>query len=121
MLEHNVSEAVWSDQILRSLPPPDYQIPADELARRLDLRKTRVFSIDPPGCKDIDDALHLIELPNGNYEIGVSIADVSHFIEAGSALDLEAADRATSVYAHPIISFLSSPNSKLSTIHTSVP
>ena len=98
MLEHGVTDPNWSDQILCSLPPPDYQIPLEEIKKRLDLRQTVIFSIDPPGCKDIDDALHLVELPNGNFEIGVHIADVSHFIESGSALDLEASDRATSVY-----------------------
>jgi exosome complex exonuclease DIS3/RRP44 len=50
---------------LASLPPPDFRIPEEEIARRVDLRKTCIFSIDPPGCKDIDDALHLVELPNG--------------------------------------------------------
>ena len=51
-----------------------------------------------PGCTDIDDALHLRELPNGNYEAGVHIADVSHFIRPGTAMDLEAAKRGTTVY-----------------------
>lgn len=54
--------------------------------------------MDPPGCTDIDDALHCRPLPNGNYEVGVHIADVSHFIRPGTALDLEAASRATTVY-----------------------
>lgn len=65
MMEHDVTDPNWSDQILASLPPPDYCIPDDEIARRVDLRQTCIFSIDPPGCKDIDDALHLVELPNG--------------------------------------------------------
>lgn len=47
-------------------------------------------SIDPPGCKDIDDALHCIELPNGNYEVGVHIADVSYFVKPDTAIDKEA-------------------------------
>ena len=46
------------------------------------------MSIDPPGCKDIDDALHCIELENGNLEIGVHIADVSYYVRPDSALDL---------------------------------
>lgn len=57
-----------------------------------------VCSIDPPGCKDIDDALHCIELPNGNLEIGVHIADVSYYVRPDSALDLEARNRCTTVY-----------------------
>ena len=54
--------------------------------------------MDPPGCTDIDDALHAVALPNGNYNVGVHIADVSHFIRPGTAIDLEAADRSTTVY-----------------------
>lgn len=55
-------------------------------------------SVDPIGCKDIDDALHCIELPNGNYEVGVHIADVTHFVKANSEIDREAARRCTTVY-----------------------
>lgn len=54
--------------------------------------------MDPPGCTDIDDALHTRILPNGRIEVGVHIADVSHFIKPGNALDKEAAIRATTVY-----------------------
>lgn len=54
--------------------------------------------MDPPGCTDIDDALHCRNLPNGNFDVGVHIADVSHFIRPGTALDKEAALRATTVY-----------------------
>lgn len=57
-----------------------------------------ICSIDPPGCKDIDDALHCKRLPNGNYEVGVHIADVTHFVKPESAIDLEAANRCTTVY-----------------------
>ena len=55
-------------------------------------------SVDPPGCKDIDDALHCIILPNGNYQVGVHIADVTHFVRAGTEIDKEAARRCTTVY-----------------------
>lgn len=54
--------------------------------------------MDPPGCKDIDDALHSRQLPNGNVELGVHIADVSHFVRPDSAIDKEAAFRSTTVY-----------------------
>ena len=57
-----------------------------------------VLSIDPPGCQDIDDALHCIVLPNGNFQVGVHIADVTHYVKAGTAIDLEAANRSTSTY-----------------------
>lgn len=62
------------------------------------MRKLSICSVDPPGCTDIDDALHSRLLSNGNIEVGVHIADVSHFIRPNSALDKEAASRATTVY-----------------------
>jgi len=82
--------------VLACLPPNDYKIKM--VPERTDLRHLPVLSIDPPGCKDIDDALHCIVLPNGNYQVGVSIADVTHYVSAGSAMDLEAANRSTSTY-----------------------
>ena len=60
---------------------------------RLDLRHLPICSVDPPGCKDIDDALHIRELDNGNLELGVHIADVTHFLAPGTAMDDEAASR----------------------------
>lgn len=62
------------------------------------MRDVAICSVDPPGCTDIDDALHCRALDSGNFEVGVHIADVSHFIRPGNALDREAASRATSVY-----------------------
>ncbi len=82
--------------MLACLPPEDYKIELED--GRLDLRHLPVLSIDPPGCKDIDDALHCTVLPNGNYQVGVHIADVTHYVKAGSAIDLEAANRSTSTY-----------------------
>lgn len=66
--------------------------------RRVDLRHIDVCSVDPPGCTDIDDALHCRPLEDGTLEVGVHIADVSHFIRPGTAIDIEAASRATTVY-----------------------
>mmetsp|Transcript_22374 Transcript_22374/g.48514 ORF Transcript_22374/g.48514 Transcript_22374/m.48514 type:complete len:1161 (-) Transcript_22374:36-3518(-) len=83
-------------KVLACLPPADYKIELEP--GRVDLRHLPVLSIDPPGCKDIDDALHCIELPNGNWQVGVHIADVTHYVEAGTAIDLEAANRSTSTY-----------------------
>lgn len=80
------------------LPPEDYKIDIENSPGREDLRHLPVLSIDPPGCKDIDDALHCIVLSNGNYQVGVHIADVTHYVKAGTAIDLEAANRSTSTY-----------------------
>lgn len=65
---------------------------------RKDLRSLLVCSIDPPGCQDIDDALHARPLSNGNFEVGVHIADVSHFVRPNNAMDTEATARGTTVY-----------------------
>lgn len=65
---------------------------------REDLRGLLICSIDPVGCQDIDDALHARRLSNGNYEVGVHIADVSHFVKPANAMDTEASIRGTTVY-----------------------
>eukprot|EP00922_Rhytidocystis_sp_ex-Travisia-forbesii_P052889 GHVS01078436.1.p1 GENE.GHVS01078436.1~~GHVS01078436.1.p1 ORF type:complete len:555 (-),score=55.83 GHVS01078436.1:351-2015(-) len=88
----------FSSSVLRCLPPADWQIPNDEIAKRLDLRQEMICSIDPPGCKDIDDALSAKMLLNGNYQVGVHIADVTHFVKPETAIDSEAAERCTTVY-----------------------
>jgi ribonuclease R len=69
-----------------------------ELFHRVDLRGVPTFTIDPPGCVDIDDALSIRQLPNGNWEIGVHIVDINYYLRQGSALDKEAALRGTCVY-----------------------
>jgi ribonuclease R len=74
------------------------EIPPEEITRRLDLRGKRVFTIDPVDAKDFDDALHIERLDNGDYEVGVHIADVSHYVAEGTALDEEAYARGTSTY-----------------------
>ena len=76
----------------------DTSITEEEIAKRKDMRKVLTFTIDPKDAKDFDDALSFQVLPNGNYEIGVHIADVSHYLQEGTILDDEAYDRATSVY-----------------------
>jgi len=73
--------------------------PTQEMYKgRRDYRKQRIFTIDPTTAKDLDDALHITPLPDGRVEIGVHIADVSHFIQDNSAVDEEALKRATTVY-----------------------
>ncbi|MCZ4245823.1 ribonuclease R [Pedobacter punctiformis] len=74
------------------------EIAADEIAKRKDFRKILTFTIDPADAKDFDDAISYQKLPNGNHEIGVHIADVSHYVIQGTELDKEAYSRATSVY-----------------------
>jgi ribonuclease R len=73
-------------------------IPEAEIAKRRDFRKKLTFTIDPADAKDFDDALSFEKLENGNYEVGIHIADVSHFVLDGSELDKEAYERGTSVY-----------------------
>ncbi len=73
-------------------------ITPEALREREDFRSVLTFTIDPRDAKDFDDALSLQTLPNGNYEVGVHIADVSHFVQPGDIIDREAYRRATSVY-----------------------
>jgi ribonuclease R len=74
------------------------EIPVKALQGRVDLRPKRVFTIDGEDAKDFDDAIHIEPLGNGNFLVGVHIADVSHYVTDGSKLDIEAKSRATSVY-----------------------
>ncbi len=76
----------------------DTEIHEEEIARRRDMRDKLTFTIDPRDAKDFDDALSFEKLENGNYEIGIHIADVSHYLQEGTILDEEAFNRATSVY-----------------------
>lgn len=76
----------------------DTSITKEEINKRKDMRDVLTFTIDPKDAKDFDDALSFRQLDNGNYEIGVHIADVSHYLEEGTILDNEAYQRGTSVY-----------------------
>lgn len=82
-------------QYVKKLPD---EISEDEIKKRRDFRQITTFTIDPDNAKDFDDALSLQKLENGNWEIGVHIADVSHYVKPNTALDKEAYNRATSVY-----------------------
>lgn len=94
------------NQIVSTFPPEvdefadkiAVEIPENEYQKRLDFRKEIVFTIDPVDAKDFDDALSIKLLDNGNYYLGVHIADVTHYVKPGSILDKEALERATSVY-----------------------
>ncbi len=74
------------------------EITKKEIAKRRDMRSDLTFTIDPKDAKDFDDALSFTKLENGNYEIGIHIADVSHYLQEKTILDDEAYERATSVY-----------------------
>ncbi|EIW68849.1 hypothetical protein TREMEDRAFT_63316 [Tremella mesenterica DSM 1558] len=105
LLEYEVPYRPFGKAILDCLPleGEDWKVPSKEEGDviwrdREDLRDLIVCSIDPPACQDIDDALHARELPNGNIEAGVHIADVSHFVLPDNPMDSEAAARGTTVY-----------------------
>lgn len=104
MQENDVDDSEFSEEVLASLQqfsPSDgssWVIPEEEIRKRRDLRDKRIFTIDPPTARDLDDALHITRLPNGKYEIGVHIADVTYFVQPGSAVDVAARERATSTY-----------------------
>ncbi|KAL0954735.1 hypothetical protein HGRIS_003688 [Hohenbuehelia grisea] len=112
LLEFGVVYAPFGKRVMECLPsegdkwvvppkptPGDTSSPAAvEWRDREDLRQLLICSIDPPGCQDIDDALHAKHLPNGNIEAGVHIADVSRFVLADTPMDHEAAARGTTVY-----------------------
>ena len=74
------------------------KISKKDLLKRLDLRTTTTFTIDPEDAKDFDDALSIKQLKNKNWEVGVHIADVSHYVQSGDIVDREAFNRGTSVY-----------------------
>ncbi len=74
------------------------EISAKEIEKRRDFREVLTFTIDPEDAKDFDDAISFQQMENGHYEIGVHIADVTHYVQPGTLLDKDAYDRATSVY-----------------------
>lgn len=105
LLEYDVPYRPFSKAILDCLPAEgdDWKVPPKDAASpawrdREDLRAENICSIDPPGCQDIDDALHAKPLPNGNIQVGVHIADVSYFVRPDTPMDAEAASRGTTVY-----------------------
>ena len=134
LLEHDIPHSSFGEAVLDCLPTLPWSITPKDEKERVDLRHIAICSVDPPGCTDIDDALHCFALPNGNFQVhiffnspflvfcyskiafwrffyecfvawflvyfqvGVHIADVSHFIRPGTAIDKEAANRSTTVY-----------------------
>ncbi len=89
----------FPEEVLEAAERIPVTIPEEVIQTRKDLRgKKKIFTIDPVDAKDFDDAIHIEKLPDGNYEVGVHIADVSYYVREGTALDVEAFSRATSVY-----------------------
>ncbi len=98
LLMQNGFPLFFPDNVLEESERIPDIIPASEISIRKDCRDILTFTIDPVDAKDFDDAISFKVLKNGHFEIGVHIADVSHYVEAESELDKEAYDRATSVY-----------------------
>lgn len=98
LLQNNLNPEPFSQEILDSLPGDDFVIPPEEFTYRADLRKKCIFSIDPETARDLDDAISCEVLPNGNYEVGVHISDVSYFLKEGSKLDEIVKEKATTIY-----------------------
>lgn len=104
LLEYDIQYRPFPKTVLDCLPKEghDWKVPVSTedpgWRDRRDLRGLLICSIDPVGCQDIDDALHAKPLPNGNFEVGVHIADVSNFVKPNNAMDKEASIRGTTVY-----------------------
>lgn len=88
----------FPEEVERDAETIEEGITGEEIKRRRDFREVTTFTIDPEDAKDFDDALSFKKLENGHYEIGVHIADVTHYVQPNSILEREAFDRATSVY-----------------------
>jgi ribonuclease R len=88
----------YPEEVERAADLIDAGITPDEVAKRIDMRGITTFTVDPRDAKDFDDALSLRKLPNGLWEVGVHIADVTHYVRPGSIIEKEAESRATSVY-----------------------
>lgn len=122
LIENGLNHGIFTDDVIEPLrqllgistlditsgaaAAGNWKIPAAEIAKRRDLRAYRIFTIDPSGARDLDDALHITPIPPDpeeltgevTYEVGVHIADVSHFVVPDTPLDAEARNRATSIY-----------------------
>ncbi|KAI3428619.1 hypothetical protein D9Q98_007442 [Chlorella vulgaris] len=100
LIENDINTSPFTAAVHACVPPLPWAVSEADLSdpNRADLRHLCVCSVDPPGCRDIDDALHVRHLPGGNLELGVHIADVTHFLHPATAMDDEASARATTVY-----------------------
>lgn len=98
ILINNGFNLEFPDEVIKESEALSTKISEEEVSRRRDMRKVTTFTIDPDTAKDFDDALSFKELEDGKVEIGVHIADVTHYVKANTALDKEAFKRSTSVY-----------------------
>ncbi|MBN2601101.1 MAG: ribonuclease R [Candidatus Marinimicrobia bacterium] len=88
----------FSQSVIKEVEQIERELSNEIIKSRLDLRDWEIFTIDPVTAKDFDDAVSLEQLPDGNWKLGVHIADVSHYVQAGTSLDREARNRSTSIY-----------------------
>lgn len=98
LVENGIPTRKFSEAAMACLPDETWKVTDEHIKSRWDLRDWTICSVDPPGCTDIDDALHYRRLNDDEIEIGVHIADVTAFVAHDSALDKEAAERGTTVY-----------------------
>lgn len=98
ILVNNGFNLEFSEEVIYESESLETEITDEEVSKRRDMRDVITFTIDPETAKDFDDALSLQYLDNGNYEIGIHIADVAHYVQHDTALDKEAFRRSTSVY-----------------------
>ena len=98
LIENGIPTRKFSDAAMGCLPDETWKVTEEHVKSRWDLRNWTICSVDPPGCTDIDDALHFRRISDEEVEIGVHIADVTAFVSHDCALDKEAAERGCTVY-----------------------
>ncbi|KAM0737562.1 DIS3-like exonuclease 2 [Formica fusca] len=98
ILGHNLDVSPYRKELLEELPGSDYILTDADIKDREDWRHECIFTIDPATAIDMDDAISCKVLDNGNYEVGVHISDVTHYLKFFSPLDMEVSKRATSIY-----------------------
>ncbi|KAK2579698.1 hypothetical protein KPH14_011045 [Odynerus spinipes] len=98
LLQNDINTEPFNDELLKELPPAENIFTSTDIKEREDWRHHCVFTIDPATAVDLDDAVSCTVMTNGNYEVAVHIADVTHYLKSYSPLDKEVAKRATTVY-----------------------
>jgi DIS3-like exonuclease 2 len=98
LMENGIDFSEFDEKVNDCLPQTPWSIPDEEFKYRRDMRNLCIFTIDPATARDLDDALHCIQLDDGCFEVGVHIADVSYFVRENTLVDKYASERTTSVY-----------------------